>query len=187
MLKPNYHWKEIRKNYKIYHYCGNDFFGVQKTKGIHEIVANGYEIRFIPKYDVDKYDFPPTINEFEKIAGRPRNMQEARVYLFSYSIIVFFEYPEKAGQNFIFYSDDNLSDNEKKSNFGLIHCIGSVTFKTLTKEMQRKMPYILSERNLTHHIRHDDIADLKFVQFLDTKFQKLKDLLPPNFRESLEL
>ncbi len=190
MLKPNYGSKENNNNYKIGHGHSNMYFNSIKTMGINELLINGYLVMFIPKYDFQIYHFPPSTLEMLTIRNSVnefKNVHQRRVFSFYYAALVFFEYPEKAAENFYFYSDENLTDEEKKSNFGLIHCIDSSTFSILTKEMQRKMPYIQSARKLSHHIRHDDIADLKFVQFLDAKFQELKELLPHKFRVSLEL
>jgi hypothetical protein len=59
MLKPNYHWKEKGKNYKIWVYHGNNYFGFKRTRGIYEVLINGYVVRFISQYSMPQFPFPP--------------------------------------------------------------------------------------------------------------------------------
>ncbi len=60
-LKPNYHKHEIAANYKIMHGFA-EYFDYGVSKGVHELLINGFTVRFIPAYDETKYDFPPDIN-----------------------------------------------------------------------------------------------------------------------------
>lgn len=189
MLKPHYSRKQISKNYTIGHGHGNDYFDFKGTRRINELLINGYSVRFIPHYNMQEFPFPPTLDSFNQFMTRmPRNMQETRVCCFEKADVVFFEYNEKAGSTFDYEYERYFRDLEQlEKKQALIHCIDSELFKSLTDEMQKKMPYIFFERKLRHHMKRSDMEDLKFVQFLDAKFLALKDRLPEKFRLSLEL
>lgn len=188
MLKPNYSMKRIERNYTIYSYTGKGYFDMKYTKGIHRIYVNGFEIMLIPFYDIQKNNFPPTVDDFKKIGDNPKNYDQSRIFLFNSADLVLFECPNQQEKNYKFFPDEDLHEVTKQ--FGLIHCISNLEYKLVKKYLSEMVNYFnLKEYEgiLSHHLKRDDISQLKIIDYLDNKFTTLKDELPVDFKKSLQL
>jgi hypothetical protein len=187
MLRISHKKQPKGRNYEIDFGFGNEYFQDTKTRGIVELMLNGVVIRIIPNFDFSKYPFPPQTQDLLTIHNSDskfKNVHHRRFYAFYLADIVFFELSERAGtsQELIFKYPDG------KRNFPcLVHFINTEDYQKLVSEIRLKMPSVLSNKNLTHRIRKNDIADFHFVQFVDAKLIELKEQLTIDIREELGL
>jgi len=190
MLKPNYHKNEVAANYKIMHAYGNGYFENDYSKGVHELLINGFTVRFIPHYDERKNSFPPNIKELVRLHNSEselKNLNEFRLHSFFKSDVAFYASDSRKGTSIRYEFDDNSRLNHRKGEFCLIICIDKKEFVDRIRQMRTTLPYVWSRRQLSLPIRRDDIQDLTIIKFLDINFKKYGHSFPVDFRQSLEL
>ncbi len=190
MLLPNYGKKEICANYKIMHAYGNGYFENEHSKGVHELLINGFTVRFIPHYNENKYSFPPNVEQLIELHNAETdlaNLNEFRIHSFFQSDLVFYasDTPNASPIQYKFNSNNPL--NHRHGEFCLIICIDKKELSRITKQMRETLPYMWGRRKLSLPIRRKNIQDLNIIKFLDANFRRYADLLPDDFRQSLAL
>jgi len=190
MLIPNYGKKEVCANYKIMHAYGSGYFENEHSKGVHELLINGFTVRFIPHYNENKYSFPPNIEQLIELHNAESdlaNINEFRIHSFFQSDVVFYASDTQKIFPIQYKFNSNNPLNHRKDEFCLIIFIDKKELSRVTRQMRETLPYMWGRRKLSLPIRRDDIQDLNVIKFLDANFRKYADLLPDNFRESLVL
>lgn len=189
MLKPNYGKKEVSANYKIMHAYGSGYFENEHSKGVHELLINGFTVRFIPHYNENEYSFPPNLEQLIELHNAETdlaNINEFRTHSFFQSDIAFYgSDTQKTPIRYKFNSNNYL--NHRKGEFCLIICMDKEELSRITKQMRETLPYMRGRRKLSLPIRRNDIQDLNIIKFLDANFRRYADLLPDDFRQSLVL
>lgn len=190
MLKPNYGKKEVSANYKIMHAYGNGYFENEHSKGVHELLINGFTVRFIPHYNEKKYSFPPDIEQLIELHNAESdlaNINEFRIHSFFQSDLVFYASDTRSRSPIQYQFDSNNPLNHRTSQSCLIICIDKKELSRITKQMRETLPYMWGRRKLSLPIRRNDIQDLNIIKFLDANFRRYVDFLPDDFRQSLVL
>jgi|GEM_PF-2517684 len=190
MLKPNYYKNEICANYKIMHAYGSGYFENENSKGVHELLINGFTVRFIPPYNENKYNFPSNVEQLVELHNSEfdlANINEFRIHSFFKSDVVFYASDTQNRSPIQYKFNSNNPLNHRNGEFCLIICIDKKELSKITKQMRETLPYTRYRRKLSLPIRRDDIQDLNVIKFLDANFKKYADLLPDDFRQSLVL
>ena len=123
MLKPNYGRKEASANYKIMHAYGSGYFENEHSKGVHELLINGFTVRFIPHYNEDKYSFPPDLEQLIELHNAETdlaNINELRIHSFFQSDLVFYASNTQNASPIQYQFDSDNSLNHRKGKCCLI-------------------------------------------------------------------
>lgn len=190
MLKPNYYKNEVCANYKIMHAYGSGYFEDEYSKGVHELLINGFTVRFIPHYNEKKYSFPPDIEQLIKLHNAESdlaNINEFRIHSFFQTDVAFYGSDTQNGSAIQYKFDSDTPLNHRTGEFCLIICIDKKELSRITKQMRETLPYMWGRRKLSLPIRRNDIQDLNIIKFLDDNFRRYADLLPDDFKQSLVL